>query len=234
MAGQAKAVQSAELGGLGYVSNAEATALTVLTKSQCDSIYPICGQCLRTGRLCSGSRNVQKYRFLDETAPTKPKNSTNYNAVQPNLAKTGGETEYILLFDRVVECGFTMPTTFPPPLTVLRTAAIETFSTQYACIGTAGAKTDFDFVLEVYGSLGTESMLADVMAAIGFLVLEKQTGNHFLGTTALEQYAKAVAKLRKVVSGEENALSDQTVSTISLLALHEVGFRGCTYKSIVY
>jgi hypothetical protein len=107
------------------------------------------------------------------------------------------------------------------PGNVFHTAAVNEFFTQYVHPGCRGKKSDFDFVLDVYNSSASTGMLADVIDAVGTLLIIRRSNYRSLNDMALNKYAQALKKLRKSIEQSQDAESDQTLATISLLALHE-------------
>jgi len=65
-------------------------------------------------------------------------------------------------------------------------------------------------------------MLIDVISALGMLFLERQTKDRSVKLAAAQHYSRALRKTQAALNCPERAKSDEMLTTVSLLALHDV------------
>jgi len=112
---------------------------------------------------------------------------------------------------------------FPEPVFILEATAHSVFFAQYVRISTGRCKTDYEFVSPVYSGKNADGMLADIISALGMLFLERQTKDRSVKLAAAQYYSRALRKTQAALGSPERAKSDEMLTTVSLLALHDVG-----------
>ncbi len=179
---------------------------------KCDRIHPSCGQCVRTGRLCPGYRDLNSVVFRDETARV-----VNRASARPgnSAAEDAHESAGVWLA--------------PSPSTNRRDQAIGIFFYQYA----TDVEGCFDYVFSICSRPASPGMeiLHDAMELIGLAYLSgMRYGRPYPSSAETEVYRKHSAALNSV----NNALQDGSLATrdevlvaVILLGLFEVSYRPC-------
>lgn len=96
------------------------------------------------------------------------------------------------------------------------------FFAQYVNIGAGFTKTDFGYVSPMYANATTDGMLADIVLALGMLALAKKVKDRAVMLAAAQRYTRALRQTQAALDDSKRVTSDETLTTVSLLALHEV------------
>ncbi|EMD00451.1 hypothetical protein BAUCODRAFT_20551 [Baudoinia panamericana UAMH 10762] len=193
-----------------------------LTCLQCDTARPSCGQCRRTGRVCTGYQDLETLRVLDQT-----KDVTRKGYAKAKHALVGRTEDPVVVMLPSDSLAVSAPKVFPQPKYLLRNAATSAFFAEYVSICQGPVKTDFDFVLSVYDKSKPHGMLSNAVAALGTLVVAKRNSDPTIWTAAAVEHACTLKQIRSSLEDAVVAIRDETLATVSLLALHEglsVGF----------
>lgn len=190
---------------------------------QCDTAQPFCGQCRRTGRLCSGYRQLDVLRVLEQTSDVVSRCTKRR---QQTLTDSTCRRRFVRLWRP--DCDVSSDSAHSPlsvaygPTFVLVGTAHNVFFAQYVNITSGHNKTEFDFVKTVYAGASADEMLADIIAALGMLFLARKNGDQSVKLAATHKYARALGLTQAALEDAERVKSDETIATVSLLALHEV------------
>lgn len=193
-------------------------------KTRCDAARPSCGQCRRLGRKCSGYRNLDDLRFLNQTSTVKAKHASS--------VKSSSSDDW------------SAPTTPPSPvsseestspssLAVSRPIIVNPFSwdlgahtvffRQYVHAATGPSKTEMNWVIPIFGQAKSSGPLSDIVAALGLVALVGAGSDPSIRRLAAQKYSSSLKKTHLALRDDVEAKSDETMATIILLALHEVG-----------
>jgi len=96
------------------------------------------------------------------------------------------------------------------------------FFAEYSNAALGVIKTELHFVSAVYKSARSDGMLTDIVASLGILALARKSQDRSLLLAADSKYSGALKQTQSALANMATAKSDETLATISLLALHEV------------
>ena len=113
--------------------------------------------------------------------------------------------------------------TFPRPSYVLECVAKRTFFAQYIYISPAEpTKTDFEWILPMYASVSQDGLLSDIVSTLGMLALAQSHKDPSIRLASRQRYTRVLNRTMAALEDNKNVRSDETLATVSLLALHEV------------
>ena len=101
-------------------------------------------------------------------------------------------------------------------------AAANLFFDQYISVWLKHTKNELDFVAPLYGQAKADSMLSNIVTALGLASLPTQQEKRFFRVLAGEKYSKALRQTQKSLQNPTLARRDETVATVVLLALYEL------------
>ncbi|KXT14161.1 hypothetical protein AC579_9265 [Pseudocercospora musae] len=202
-------------------------------KTRCDAARPSCGQCKRAGRQCSGYRDLDALRVVDQTSLVSQKSSRKTNS--PTRATSSGtplgsgyvgssssspansKSSQEDLLEKIVPGvrSFTSPHFW-----ALQEASFLLFD-QFISVASTCPKTELDFVALLYGDVPSHGMLASMVSALGFMALPSHQRAQSHQMFAREQYVSAVRETQKALQDPNRATSDETLATVLLLGLYE-------------
>lgn len=99
------------------------------------------------------------------------------------------------------------------------------FFRQYVYAATGPSKTDLNWIVPVYDNSKPDGALSDITAALGLLAISRGNEDFSLQAVASRKYSLALKKLQYALASATLAKSDETLTTVILLALHEVSTR---------
>ncbi|KAK5113609.1 hypothetical protein LTR85_010838 [Meristemomyces frigidus] len=191
-------------------------------KTRCDTGQPYCGQCRRVGRLCSGYRNLDGLRVLEQTSEVVSRciNRSERRPVRSPERKNVDRTQKPVSAATSGSVASPLPGVFGPSF-VLGVTAPNIFFTQFVNIGSGYTKTDFDFVKSIYPTVSENGMLADMVSALGMLSVARKNNEQSIRLAAAQKYARALCLTQQALEDADRVRLDETVATVALLALHE-------------
>lgn len=186
-------------------------------QKQCDQARPLCGQCIRAGRTCSGYRNLSELQFVNQTQNVIGKKRAR---VSPSILNDG------LVLSRAQSARSTPESYFICP------ALSDSLDFQATCyfVRNYYSKGFFDYLPDIINSQGTVgSALMDAVISLGLAGISHTKGNNSsVIIAAKEKYNRAVSATNSALCTEE-AKADQTLITVMLLGLFEVSSAITTY-----
>jgi len=101
--------------------------------------------------------------------------------------------------------------------------AKRTFFAQYIYISPAEpTKTDFEWILPMYASVSQDGLLSDIVSTLGMLALAQSHKDPSIRLASRQRYTRVLNRTMAALEDNKNVRSDETLATVSLLALHEV------------
>ncbi|KAF2166933.1 hypothetical protein M409DRAFT_54695 [Zasmidium cellare ATCC 36951] len=188
---------------------------------QCDAAKPTCSQCRRAGRKCSGYRNLDELRLVDQSTEVSSKvRKSKRKTAQPPLgyevesspSSSSATSEELVEVNSVVSA-------FPTASFWLEGNAKNIFFQQYTC---GPDKSELDFANSVYRSRQTTGMLESIITALGLVALPKENRNMAMMNLASRKYLSALQQTQTALLEPRRAKSDETLATVLLLGLHEL------------
>ncbi|KAK4496373.1 hypothetical protein PRZ48_012353 [Zasmidium cellare] len=188
-------------------------------KTRCDAAKPSCSQCKRAGRKCSGYRDLDALRLVDQSTEVSSKvKKTKRKTTQPPLGYEveSSPSSSSAVSDELVEVSSVKA--FPAGLFWLEGNAQNIFFQQYTC---GPNKSELDFANSVFSSRQTTGMLESIITALGLVALPEHR-NMVMMNLASKKYLSALQQTQTALQDPKRARSDETLATVLLLGLHEL------------
>jgi hypothetical protein len=185
---------------------------------QCDGARPACDRCGRSGRQCSGYRDLTKVMFHDENQRIIDRASQKYAKSGSAAAKRaiGKDSSTVAggYADRSEQstCESTM-LMLGPSKRIGQDEAICLFRREYS----------FQSASVHFGHWTNNPAVFDAITAIGLSLHSFNRRSPCLSRAGFEKYASALQSLNGALSHRATAVADATLVAVSLLAYFEVG-----------
>ncbi|PIA93976.1 hypothetical protein CB0940_04437 [Cercospora beticola] len=101
-------------------------------------------------------------------------------------------------------------------------AAANLFFDRYISVWLRHTKNELDFVAPLYGQAKTDSMLSNIVTALGLASLPTREEKRSFRVLAGEKYSEALRQTQRSLRYPTLAQRDETVATVILLALYEL------------
>ncbi|GIZ44051.1 hypothetical protein CKM354_000726000 [Cercospora kikuchii] len=201
-------------------------------KTRCDQARPACGQCKRADRKCTGYQDVASLRVVDQTrdvhiraskassgglsassrvSHSSPSDGVDFGKPYSQAKRSAGA---------IVQ--FSQSSTLASPAYHATIVAANLFFERYVSVWLAHSKNELDFVAPLYIQAKADSMLSNVVTALGLASLSTQQGDRTLAVIAGEKYSKSLCQVQKSLQDPRLAQTDETVATVILLGLYEL------------
>ncbi|KAF2717692.1 hypothetical protein K431DRAFT_288302 [Polychaeton citri CBS 116435] len=167
-------------------------------KTRCNAVRPMCAQCKRAGRVCSGYQEPEALRVLDQT-----------------------QTVAASMRRRESRSGLTLPRQFPDQADTLSSAASCVFYKEYCNPNAGFADYDYDFVSPMRWHVRSDELLASMVTSLGFIFIARMSNDRSFITAAARQYSRVLRLSAGLLTDIESAKSDEMLATVWLLSLHE-------------
>nr|POE65641.1 hypothetical protein CFP56_58747 [Quercus suber] len=181
-------------------------------KTRCDTAQPGCTQCKRAGRTCSGYRDVQSLRVVDQTNFVTIQQYGPHRAVERSRPPKPKPVP-------VMPCKTIAPLRpLLEPLNVLNSAAPAMFYAELLNTGSTWTKTDLSWVSVVYGKVEPNGTLADMISTLGIVAYARKSKDHSMMRPATQKYLQVIRRTRAALADPVTAASDEMLATVWLLA----------------
>nr|POE87329.1 hypothetical protein CFP56_29918 [Quercus suber] len=175
---------------------------------QCDVAKPSCTQCKRAGRSCSGYRDVQGLRVVNQTNHIKIQQYGPYRAIETTKSPKP-KSKPITLSKASISLR-----PFIEPLEVLSSASPAIFFAELLNTGSTWTKTDLSWVSVVYGKVEPNGTLADIISTLGIIAYARKSKDQSLMRPATRKYAQVLRQTRTALADPVAAASDEMLATV--------------------
>lgn len=130
---------------------------------------------------------------------------------------------------------YSLSLVLPSRSALLMTEGSCVFFREFSNEASGYVKTHFDFISQTHDTAPPDGMLIDMVASMGILTLSHKHCDPTLRQRADTIYARALHRSSRALDNNQMAKSDEMLSTVWLLTIHEVcraGFpRTCYHDS---
>jgi hypothetical protein len=182
--------------------------------SQCDQATP-CGQCVKAGRTCPGSRNAVDLLFHDESAKVERK-SKGKPTKSAKSATASTSVENVVAAQSLAPVNLTNIVVYQP----WDDLGIHFFMSNY--VGKDPAISQLHYLPDFYGKLGyaTPSLKKAIIAS-GLAGYARTARRQDLIEQSTRTYVAAIRDINTALSSPQHAINDTTLMSIMMAAMFE-------------
>jgi hypothetical protein len=216
-----------------------------LLGDQCDEGRPSCGQCLKSNRDCQGYRNENDLLFRNETEVTerRVKRTTHGKRASPHSSSSSGSSRSptpgtpsafnpltVILPDHSED--YSPKAVDSWALSIPRSlnqsheqTALTYFFSHFILVPRHSqvSRGYLEYLLPLYINTSLDSALSAATSAISLATFGNHPDRKYLLDTAQGKYSEALIKVNRALQDPLQAKQDDTLMTILLFSLFEVG-----------
>ena len=195
-------------------------------KVKCDAMRPFCDRCIRAGRVCTGYRTeAQLFRYVHKPnkAKARPRPVSESDDSSPALSSPALDSARSLTRRRPLLSPAPSPTIAAPISIDWTDQSICLFIAEYVAPSDALQTTRgfFEYLPTMY-STSSSVHLIKAVEATSLAHLANTSSIDRLKGLARRAYGQALLDLAAAMNSKVRATSDETLATLSILAIYEV------------